>query len=47
MTKEVILAQKKDRLAKLTENRGDKNIKCGGVVKRLKREIRNLENSIC
>lgn len=39
MTKETILAQKKDRLSKIT-NKG-KNTQ--GVVRRLQREIRNLE----
>ena len=41
MTKEVILAQKKNRLATLENNR--KNVKCSGVIKKLKREIRNME----
>ena len=41
MTKEVILAQKKNRLATRENNR--KNVKCPGVIKKLKREIRNME----
>ena len=40
MTNEQILALKKDRLAKLDGS--PKNIKCGGVVRKLKREVRNL-----
>ena len=36
-----VLALKKDRLAKL--NGSPKNIKSGGVVKKLKRQIRNME----
>jgi len=40
MTKEEKLALKKDRLNKLMEN--PKNIKSGGVVQKLRREIRNL-----
>lgn len=42
MTKEQILNMKKDRLQKLEAN--GKNVKSGGVVKRLRREIRNLES---
>lgn len=41
MTNEQILARKKNRLQILESN--GKNIKSGGVVKRLRREIRNLE----
>ena len=41
MTSEQILALKKDRLQKLENS--SKNIKCGGVVRKLKREIRNFE----
>ena len=41
MTKVEKLALMKDRLAKL-ENNG-KNVKCGGVVQRLRRQIRNAE----
>lgn len=41
MTKEQILASKKNRLQKL-ESSG-KNIKCPGVAKKLRREIRNME----
>ena len=41
MTREQILNMKKDRLQKLESN--GKNVKSMGVVKRLRREIRNLE----
>lgn len=41
MTNEQILALKKDRFAKLSES--PKNIKCPGVVKKLRRQIRNIE----
>lgn len=41
MTKEIILAIKKNRLNTLESN--GKNVKCGGVVRKLQREIRNLE----
>lgn len=41
MKKEEVLALKKNRLAILSEN--GKNIESAGVVKKLKREIRNLE----
>jgi hypothetical protein len=41
MDKKIILEQKKDRLNRLMQN-GDKNIKAPGVVRKLKREIRNL-----
>ena len=41
MTKENILAIKKNRLETL-ENK-EKNIKSGGVLRKLRREIRNLE----
>lgn len=40
MTKEIILAQKKDRLQKLESN--GKNVKSGGVVRKLRREVRNM-----
>lgn len=42
MTREQILSMKKDRLQKLESN--GKNVKSMGVVKRLRREIRNLES---
>lgn len=42
MTNEQTLALKKDRLAKLSES--PKNIKCPGVVKKLRRQIRNIED---
>lgn len=38
------LAMKKDRLNALKNS--SKNIKCPGVIKRLTREIRNLEKQI-
>lgn len=41
MEKEIVLAQKKNRLSTLEAN--GKNVKSPGVVGRLKREIRNLE----
>lgn len=41
MTKENTLALKKNRLASLEAN--PKDIKCGGVVRKLRREVRNLE----
>lgn len=41
MTKENELAFKKDRLMKLDGS--PKNIKCPGVVKKLRRQIRNME----
>jgi hypothetical protein len=41
MNKEQILALKKDRFNKLAGT--PKNIKCGGVVRKLRRSIRNLE----
>ena len=41
MTKEQILVSKKARLATLEQN--PKNIKCTGVLRKLRREIRNLE----
>lgn len=40
MTKEQVLALKKNRLAMLSTN--SKNIKCPGVVRKLRREIRNI-----
>ncbi len=41
MTLEHTLALKKNRLSVLEAN--GKNVKSGGVIRRLKREIRNLE----
>lgn len=41
ITKEQKLAIMKDRLKKLEGS--PKNIKCGGVVRKLSRQIRNLE----
>lgn len=45
MTREDKLLAKRNRLNTL-KNRGDKNIKCPGVVKKLMREIRNLEQEV-
>lgn len=44
MTNKEVLALKKGRLAKLEDS--PKNIKCGGVCKKLRRQIRNIENNI-
>lgn len=41
MSKEQILTQKKARLALLEER--PQNIKCPGVLRKLRRQIRNLE----
>ena len=41
MTKEQILQNKKARLATLEQS--SKNIKCPGVLRKLRREVRNLE----
>ena len=41
MTTEQILQNKKARLATLEQN--PKNIKCPGVLRKLRREVRNLE----
>lgn len=41
MTKEDILIAKKSRLKRLSES--PKNIKSGGVVRKLTRQVRNLE----
>jgi len=41
-TIEQSIAAKKNRLNKLI-GRGERNIKCPGVVRKLRREIRNLE----
>ena len=41
INRESKLALMKDRLLRLS--RSEKNIKCGGVLRRLKRDIRNLE----
>lgn len=35
----------KDRINKL-ENRSDKNIKCGGVLRKLRRQLRNMESTL-
>ena len=43
MTNEAKLAVMKDRANKLA-NRGNKNIKAPGVLKKLTRQIRNAEN---
>lgn len=41
-TIEQSIAAKKNRLNKLI-GRGDCNVKCPGVIRKLRREIRNLE----
>ena len=41
MSKQDILNLKKNRMNKLIAN--GKNVKCGGCVRKLAREIRNLE----
>ena len=41
MSKEQVLAQKKARLVVLEER--PQNIKCPGVLRKLRRQIRNLE----
>lgn len=41
MTKEEKLTLKKGRLDKLSNR--DKNVKCPGVLRKLRREVRNLE----
>lgn len=42
MSRNEVLALKKERLSKLQEN--GKNIKTPGVVRKLAREVRNMEN---
>ena len=42
MTREDKLALMKDRYNRL--NGSPKNVKCGGAVKKLKRQIRNMES---
>ena len=44
MTKEQILALKKEKLNKLQNT--SKNLKCPGVLRKLRREVRNLEASM-
>lgn len=44
MTKEQKLALMKDRLNKLEEN--GKNVKCGGVIRKLRRQVRNAEAAL-
>jgi hypothetical protein len=44
MTKTEILALKRERLNRLQNS--NKNVKCPGVVKKLKREIRNMESTM-
>ena len=44
MTKEEKLALMKDRYNRLSSS--PKNIKCGGVLRRLSRQIRNLEKGL-
>lgn len=43
MTKEEKLALTKERKNKLSQS--PKNIKCGGVLKKLTRQIRNMEKN--
>ena len=44
MTKEHMLAIKKEKLNKLSNS--PKNLKCPGVLRKLRREVRNLESSM-
>ena len=44
MTKEQKLALKKEKLNKLQNS--PKNLKCPGVLRKLRREVRNLEASM-
>lgn len=44
MTQEEKLTLKKDRLFKLTNN--PKNIKCPGVIRKLKRQVRSLGGKV-
>ena len=44
MTQTEILAIKKERLNKLSNS--SKNIKCPGVLRKLRREVKNLEASM-
>lgn len=44
MTKEQTLALKKEKLNKLSNS--PKNLKCPGVVRKLRRQVRNLEASM-
>ena len=41
MTKENMLALKKERMNRLQNS--NKNVKCPGVLKKLRREVRNME----
>jgi len=43
MDKKIVLEQKKDRLNRLIQN--GKNVDCPGVIRKLKREIRNLSSN--
>jgi hypothetical protein len=45
LPKEAQLAMAQRRLD-LLKNRGDKNFKCPGVVRKLSRQIRNLEREL-
>ena len=40
MTREVRMAQLKERINKLEEN--GKNVKCPGVLRKLRRQLRNM-----
>ena len=44
MTKKMLLEMKESRYARLSES--PKNFKCPGVLRRLRREIRNLRKEI-
>lgn len=44
MTKEQTLALKREKLNKLSNS--PKNLKCPGVLRKLRRQIRNLEASM-
>jgi hypothetical protein len=44
MTKEQTLALKKEKLNKLQNT--SKNLKCPGVLRKLRREVKNLEASM-
>ena len=43
MTKEQMLALKKEKLNKLQNS--PKNVKCPGVLRKLRRQIRNMEGA--
>lgn len=45
LSKDAKLAMAQRRLG-LLKNRGDKNLKCPGVVRKISRQIRNLEREL-